>query len=260
MYGRFGSCQPDTRSGREAAGRRGPGSLLLSRLQANVLLAKCETLATDDEQSSSGRPTSLLLFAQRSSGLPRAETTHLLARPDVRRLRGACRQLSLSRGVRRRPRSQRGIGTGSRIDSRGLWSAARASRFGRSCGSRCCCHAGLDGVAASWRGVAGGGLFLPSLMVRAPWSRVPRADHLTANLALQRAVWRPISATRCWPRFRSPKATVASKSRRCRISRKATVARLSQTACAFGLSRASDLIALATETTVRGEKHGCSME
>jgi hypothetical protein len=99
----------------------------------------------------------------------------------------ASRQLSLSRGVRRRPRSQRGIGTGSRMDSRGLWSAARVSRLGRSCGSKCTCHAGLGGVGA----FAGGGLFLPSLMVR-PLVRMPRAEYLAANLAPQP----PISAPR----------------------------------------------------------------
>jgi hypothetical protein len=125
-------------------------------------------------------PPSLPQIAQRSSGPTRRQLA-LVARLLVRRDRGACRQLSLSRGVRRRPRSQRGIGTGSRTDSRGLWSAARASRLGRSCGSRCSCHAGLGGVGVCCRVVVGGGLFLPSLMVRIPCSRVPRADHVTAN-------------------------------------------------------------------------------
>ena len=50
-----------------------------------------------------------------------------------------------SRGRRRRPRSQRGIGTGSRIDSNGLWVLARSSRLGRSCGSRNSCHGGPAG-------------------------------------------------------------------------------------------------------------------
>jgi hypothetical protein len=55
-------------------------------------------------------------------------------------------QLTLSRGSRRRPRSQRGIGTGSRIDSNGLWYAAMSSRLGRSSSSRNSFHGGPDFV------------------------------------------------------------------------------------------------------------------
>ena len=159
--------QPGNGSGRRTAAlEAGFGSYapVLPRRPAPVFRAK--------QQWASGETSS-----------PRRQTK------GVRRDRGACRQLSLSRGVRRRPRSQRGIGTGSRTDSRGLWSAARCSRLGRSCESRCSCHAGL-GVGVSGRAVSGGGLFLPSLMVRAPCSRVEsrvsRREHSFATALLPR--------------------------------------------------------------------------
>jgi hypothetical protein len=67
-------------------------------------------------------------------------------------------QLSLSRGARLRPRSQRGSGTGSSIESvNTLWPAARSSRFGRSSSSRNSCHGGLLDLAGSCGGGGGDG-------------------------------------------------------------------------------------------------------
>ena len=66
-------------------------------------------------------------------------------------------ELSLSRRARRRPRSQRGSGTGSSIESvKTSCCAPRSSRFGRSSGSSMSCHGGL----ARAGGGGGGGCFL----------------------------------------------------------------------------------------------------
>ncbi len=81
----------------------------------------------------------------------------------IESLRG---QLNLSRRARRRPRSQRGIGTGSRIESvNTLCPAAMSSRFGRSWGSRNSCHGGFDDSAVAFSGGAGAGRRFLSLMV-----------------------------------------------------------------------------------------------
>jgi uncharacterized membrane protein len=76
-------------------------------------------------------------------------------------------QLDLSRGARRRPRSQRGIGTGSSsVSVNTSCCAARSSRFGRSCGSSNSCHGGL---LVSGCGGAGAGRRFLSLIVCAPY-------------------------------------------------------------------------------------------
>src|SRR4051812_21423832 len=85
-------------------------------------------------------------------------------------------QLNLSRGARRRPRSQRGSGTGSSIVStKTLWSDARSSRFGRSNGSRNSCHGCLAGGAGRCGGGAGAGGVLRTLIAPAIVPQ-PRAD------------------------------------------------------------------------------------
>ena len=82
--------------------------------------------------------------------------------------RGIQVQLSLCRCVRRRrPRSQRGIGTGSRsVSLNTLCCAARSSRFGRSCGSNNSCYAGLDGLVVSGGGAGAGRCFLSFIVCR----------------------------------------------------------------------------------------------
>ena len=75
--------------------------------------------------------------------------------------------LNLScRGRRRRPRNQRGMSTGSRMESMNtLWSALRSSRVGRSWESKCSCHCGFEDLVVG----AGTERCFLSLIVRAPF-------------------------------------------------------------------------------------------
>jgi len=100
--------------------------------------------------------------------------------------------LNLSCRGRRRPRNQRGMSTGSRMESRNTsWSAHRSSRFGRSweskCSSKRACHSGLDGwVVASLRGGAGDGCCFLSLTFVLPSGWSPKQpDHTPVEHSAQ---------------------------------------------------------------------------
>jgi hypothetical protein len=113
------------------------------------------------------------------------KTTRRLARRPSRRassdhLAPRRSELNLSRRARRRPRSQRGNGTGSRIESRNTsWSAAKSSRLGRSSVSKNSCHGGLDGlVVVSCGGGADAGRCFLSLILRTPFRVVTEPNCL----------------------------------------------------------------------------------